>query len=52
MWTILNNPGLIKQVTKLKLKQKQSEGIAEARSGRRSPVSVLSFCHPDLDRTI
>lgn len=30
------------QVTKLKLKQKQQEGIAEARSGRRSPVSVSS----------
>ncbi|KAK3282241.1 hypothetical protein CYMTET_10014 [Cymbomonas tetramitiformis] len=27
-------------VTKLKLKQKQAEGIAEARSGRRSPASV------------
>lgn len=27
-------------VTKLKLKQKQKEGIAEARSGRRSPGSV------------
>eukprot|EP00242_Pyramimonas_sp_CCMP2087_P008014 CAMPEP_0198201538 /NCGR_PEP_ID=MMETSP1445-20131203/4422_1 /TAXON_ID=36898 /ORGANISM="Pyramimonas sp., Strain CCMP2087" /LENGTH=317 /DNA_ID=CAMNT_0043871945 /DNA_START=120 /DNA_END=1070 /DNA_ORIENTATION=- len=27
-------------VTKLKLKQKEAEGIAEARSGRRSPASV------------
>lgn len=27
------------QVTKLKLKQKQAEGIAEARSGQRGPVS-------------
>lgn len=29
------------QVTKVKLQQKQAEGIAEARSGRRSPVSIL-----------
>jgi uncharacterized membrane protein len=29
----------ILQVTKLKLEQKQKEGIAEARSGRRGPVS-------------
>ena len=28
------------QVTKLKLKQKQAEGIAEARSGQRGPVGV------------
>lgn len=28
------------QVTKLKLKQKQAEGIAEARGGRRGPASV------------
>ena len=27
------------QVTKVKLAQKQKEGIAEARSGRRQPVS-------------
>jgi hypothetical protein len=27
------------QVTKVKLEQKQKEGIAEARSGRRGPVS-------------
>lgn len=31
------------QVTKLKLKQKQKEGIAEARSGRRSPVSSSAY---------
>ena len=31
------------QVTKVKLKQKQQEGIAEARSGRRSPVSLYFF---------
>ena len=32
-------PGLaVRQVTKVKLAQKQREGIAEARSGRRSPV--------------
>ena len=30
------------QVTKVKLAQKQKEGIAEARSGRRQPVSVPS----------
>ena len=29
----------------MKLKQKQEEGIAEARSGRRSPVSLTSFQH-------
>ena len=34
---------LYPQVTKIKLKQKQKEGIAEARSGRRSPVSFLTF---------
>jgi len=28
------------QVTKVKLEQKQKEGIAEARSGRRGPVSA------------
>ncbi len=28
------------QVTKVKLAQKQKEGIAEARSGRRQPVSA------------
>lgn len=28
------------QVTKVKLAQKQKEGIAEARSGKRSPVST------------
>lgn len=38
------------QVTKLKLKQKQQEGIAEARSGRRSPVSSLALCHFDLHK--
>ena len=27
----------------MKLQQKQEEGIAEARSGRRSPVSMTSF---------
>lgn len=32
------------QVTKVKLQQKQAEGIAEARSGRRSPVSMLMCC--------
>ena len=30
------------QVTKVKLAQKQKEGIAEARSGRRQPVSAFS----------
>ena len=30
----------IVQVTKLKLKQKQAEGIAEARSGQRGPVGT------------
>ena len=29
------------QVTRVKLKQKQAEGIAEARSGRREPVLPL-----------
>ncbi len=29
------------QVTKVKLAQKQKEGIAEARSGRRTPVTTL-----------
>ena len=29
------------QVTKVKLAQKQKEGIAEARSGRRSAVRLL-----------
>jgi hypothetical protein len=33
----------IPQVTKLKLEQKQKEGIAEARSGRRGPVSSLGL---------
>ena len=32
----------ILQVTKVKLAQKQKEGIAEARSGRRQPVSGFS----------
>ena len=36
------NSGLaVRQVTKVKLAQKQREGIAEARSGRRSPVRRL-----------
>jgi len=30
------------QVTKLKMKQKQLEGIAEARSGERGPVSFAA----------
>lgn len=34
----------VDQVTKVKLEQKQKEGIAEARSGRRSPV-----CSPVLN---
>ena len=33
------------QVTKVKLAQKQKEGIAEARSGRRQPVSAFSEHH-------
>ena len=32
---------MLLQVTKVKLAQKQKEGIAEARSGRRQPVSDL-----------
>ena len=32
---------MLLQVTKVKLAQKQKEGIAEARSGRRQPVSYL-----------
>ena len=32
---------LLLQVTKVKLAQKQKEGIAEARSGRRQPVSAF-----------
>ena len=32
------------QVTKLKLEQKQREGIAEARSGLRGPVSQAELC--------
>lgn len=32
------------QVTKVKLEQKQKEGIAEARSGRRGPVSQANKC--------
>lgn len=35
----LTQDGAERQVTKVKLAQKQREGIAEARSGRRSPVS-------------
>ena len=31
---------MLLQVTKVKLAQKQKEGIAEARSGRRQPVSA------------
>jgi uncharacterized membrane protein len=30
------------QVTKVKLEQKRKEGIAEARSGRRSPVHFVT----------
>ena len=40
-------PGGDVQVTKVKLAQKQREGIAEARSGRRSPVrpnTAVSCC--------
>ncbi len=33
------------QVTKVKLEQKQREGIAEARSGQRSPVRSVVFAH-------
>jgi uncharacterized membrane protein len=32
--------GFCCQVTKVKLKQKQAEGIAEARSGQRGPVRL------------
>jgi uncharacterized membrane protein len=35
---------LLRQVTKVKLEQKQKEGIAEARSGRRGPVSSNISC--------
>ncbi len=31
------------QVTKVKLAQKQKEGIAEARSGRRTPVRTFRY---------
>lgn len=35
------------QVTKVKLEQKQKEGIAEARSGRRGPVSNILQMHSE-----
>lgn len=37
------------QVTKIKLEQKQKEGIAEARSGQRGPVSTE---HPRKERNL
>ncbi len=36
------------QVTKVKLEQKQREGIAEARSGRRSVVSTAVLAEGEM----
>ena len=47
----LTQSGAERQVTKVKLEQKQREGIAEARSGRRSPVSDRTRRMSVLPRT-
>jgi hypothetical protein len=43
--------GAARQVTKVRLAQKQREGIAEARSGRRSPVRASRRAAAPLPRT-